>query len=130
MNDMTYKELLDSTILEDVLNLHDSIIRIDSSDVRDLFQDGVEIHTLEVSVDVSNENRMAFLTALIRRKTKHFEPFNHVLVFFIFPEDQPLLIKELQPLTDWMESVPDDFMIKWGMATQSTQELRAIVILQ
>lgn len=130
MNDMTYKELLDSTILEDVLNLHDSIIRIDSSDVRDLFQDGVGIHTLEVSVDVSNENRMAFLTALIRRKTKHFEPFNHVLVFFIFPKDQPLLMEELQPLTDWMESVPDDFMIKWGMATQSTQELRAIVILQ
>ncbi len=127
---MTYKELLDSTILEDVLNLHDSIIRIDSSDVRDLFQDGVGIHTLEVSVDVSNENRMAFLTALIRRKTKHFEPFNHVLVFFIFPKDQPLLMEELQPLTDWMESVPDDFMIKWGMATQSTQELRAIVILQ
>ena len=130
MNDMTYKELLDSTILEDVLNLHDSIIRIDSSDVRDLFQDGVGIHTLEVSVDVSNENRMAFLTALIRRKTKHFEPFNHVLVFFIFPKDQPLLMEELQPLTDWMESVPDDFMIRWGMATQSTQELRAIVILQ
>lgn len=127
---MTYKELLDSTILEDVLNLHDSIIRIDSSDVRDLFQGGVGIHTLEVSVDVSNENRMAFLTALIRRKTKHFEPFNHVLVFFIFPKDQPLLMEELQPLTDWMESVPDDFMIKWGMATQSTQELRAIVILQ
>ena len=127
---MTYKELLDSTILEDVLNLHDSIICIDSSDVRDLFQDGVGIHTLEVSVDVSNENRMAFLTALIRRKTKHFEPFNHVLVFFIFPKDQPLLMEELQPLTDWMESVPDDFMIKWGMATQSTQELRAIVILQ
>ena len=127
---MTYKELLDSTILEDVLNLHDSIIRIDSSDVRDLFQDGVGIHTLEVSVDVSNENRMAFLTALIRRKTKHFEPFNHVLVFFIFPKDQPLLMEELQPLTDLMESVPDDFMIKWGMATQSTQELRAVVILQ
>ena len=79
---MTYKELLDSTILEDVLNLHDSIIRIDSSDVRDLFQNGVGIHTLEVSVDESNENRMAFLTALIRRNTKHFEPFNHVLVFF------------------------------------------------
>lgn len=127
---MTYKELLDSTILEDVLNLHDSIIRIDSNDVRDLFQDGVGIHTLEVSVDVSNENRMAFLIALIRRKTKHFEPFSHVLVFFIFPKDQPLLMEELQPLTDWMESVPDDFMIKWGMATQSTQELRAIVILQ
>ena len=127
---MTYKELLESAILEDVLNSHNSIIRIDSSDVRDLFQDGVGIHTLEVSVDASNENRMAFLTTLIRRNTKHFEPFNQVLVFFIFPEDQPLLMEELQPLTDWMESVPDDFMIKWGMVTQSTQELRAVVILQ
>ena len=42
---MTYKELLDSAILEDVLNSHNSIIRIDSSDVRDLFQDGVGILT-------------------------------------------------------------------------------------
>lgn len=130
MNDMTYKELLDSTILEDVLNLHDSIIRIDSIDVRDLFQDGVGIHTLAVSVDVSNENRMAFLTALIRRKTKHFEPFNHVLVFFIFPKDQPLLIEELQPFSDWIETLPGDFLIKWGMATHSTEGIRAIVLLQ
>ncbi|MEE3384485.1 MAG: hypothetical protein VZR36_05285 [Prevotella sp.] len=127
---MTYKELLDSTILEDVLNLHDSIIRIDSIDVRDLFQDGVGIHTLEVSVDVSNENRMAFLTALIRRKTKHFEPFNHVLFFFIFPKDQPLLIEELQPFSDWIETLPGDFLIKWGMATHSTEGIRAIVLLQ
>lgn len=42
----------------------------------------------------------------------------------------PLLMEELQPFSEWIESVPDDFLIRWGMATQSTQEIRAIVLLQ
>ena len=127
---MTYKELLDSTILEDVLNSHNNIIQIDSNDVRDLFQDGGVIHAFNASVDASMEDRMTLMMAKIMKHAECFEPYNHVLVFFIFPEDQPSLMEELQSLTDWMESVPDDFMIKWGMETQTTQELRVIVLLQ
>ena len=55
---------------------------------------------------------------------------NHALIFFFFPENHPLLMEELQPFSEWIESVPDDFLIRWGMATQSTQEIRAIVLLQ
>ena len=39
-------------------------------------------------------------------------------------------MEELQPFSDWIESVPGKIMMKWGMATQSTQDLRAIVLLQ
>jgi len=116
--------------LMDVLNAPKSLVSIDVNDVRDLFQDGGRIHAYDTSVDASKENRMALIMEQIMSKAKHFEPYNHALVFFFFPEGRPLLMEELQPFSNWIESVPGEFMIKWGMATQSTQELRAIVILQ
>lgn len=116
--------------LMDVLNAPKSLVSIDVNDVRDLFQDGGRIHAYDTSVDTSKENRMALIMEQIMSKAKHFEPYNHALVFFFFPEGRPLLMEELQPFSNWIESVPGEFMIKWGMATQSTQELRAIVILQ
>lgn len=114
----------------DILDAPKGLVSIDVNDVRDLFQEGGVIHAYDVSVDASKEKRMALLMDQIMSKAKHFEPYHHALVFFFFPEDRPLLIEELQPFSDWIESVPGEFMVKWGMATQSTQELRAIVILQ
>lgn len=116
--------------LMDVLNAPKSLVSIDVNDVRDLFQDGGRIHAYDTSVDTSKENRMALIMEQIMSKAKHFEPYNHALVFFFFPEGRPLLMEELKPFSDWIESVPGEFMVKWGMATQFTQDLRAIVILQ
>ena len=114
----------------DVLNAPKSLVSIDVNDVRDLFQEGGAIHAFEVSVDALKENRMKQMMDRIIRKATHLEPYNHALVFFFFPEEQPLRMDELQPFSDWIESVPGEFMIKWGMATQSKQELLAIVLLQ
>ena len=119
-----------SKLVMEILDYHDSIVSIDVNDVRDLFQEGGVIHAFNASVDASMENRMILMMAKIMKHAECFEPYNRALVFFFFPEKQPLLIEELQPFSEWMESVPDEFMIKWGMATQSTQELRAIVLLQ
>ena len=57
---MTYKELRDSGILEDMLNSHNSWI--DSNDVRGLFQEGGVIHAFNASVDASTENRITQIT--------------------------------------------------------------------
>ena len=114
----------------DVINAPKSLVSIDVNDVRDLFQEGGEIHAFDTSVDASKESRMTLLMAQIMRNAKHFEPYIHALVFFFFPEKRPLLMEELQPFSEWIVSVPGEFMIKWGMAIQSTQDLRAIVILQ
>jgi hypothetical protein len=51
-------------------------------------------------------------------------------VFFFFPEERPLLMEELKPFSEWIDSIPDEFMIKWGLAIHSSQELRAIILLQ
>ena len=114
----------------DVLNAPKGLVSIDVNDVRDLFQEGGAIHAFEVSVDALKENRMKQVMDRIIRKATHLKPYNRALAFFFFPEEQPLRMDELQPFSDWIESITGEFMIKWGMATQSKQELRAIVLLQ
>ena len=120
----------DESLIREVLDSRNSIVKIDANDVRDLFQEGGEIHTYDASVGSSMKKRMELLMDLIIENTKKYEPFSHALVFFIFPEDRPLLMEELQPFSNWIESVLGELRIKWGMATQSTQELRAIILLQ
>ena len=114
----------------DVLNTPKGLVSIDVNDVRDLFHEGRAIHAFKVSVDALMVNRMKKMMDRIIRKATNLEPYNRALAFFFFPEELPLLMDELQPFNDWIESVPGEFMIKWGMATQSKQELRAIVLLQ
>ena len=114
----------------EIIDYHDSIVSIDVNDVRDLFQGGGIIHAFDVFVDALKANRMNLAVDNIIRNAAHFEPYNHALVFFFFPEKLPLRMEELKPFSDWIESIPGEFMVKWGMATQSTQEIRAIVLLQ
>ena len=114
----------------DVLNAPKGLVSIDVNDVRYLFQEGGAIHAFKVSVNALMVNRMKQMMDRIIRKATNLEPYNRALAFFFFPEELPLLMDELQPFNDWIESVPGEFMIKWGMATQSKQELRAIVLLQ
>ena len=114
----------------DVLNAPKGLVSIDVNDVRDLFLEGGVIHAFDVSVDALMVNRMKQMMDRIIRKATNLEPYNRALAFFFFPEELPLLMDELQPFNDWIESVPGEFMIKWGMTTQSKQELRAIVLLQ
>ena len=76
------------------------------------------------------DSRNSIVKIDANENTKKYEPFSHALIFFFFPEDRPLLMEELKPFSDWIESIPGELRIKWGMATQSTQELRAIILLQ
>jgi len=127
---MNYKELLNNVLLKEVLENPNSLINININDIKDLFLQSEEIHFFDVRVNAREENRMEQLVDQIKKKGKSLSSYTRALIYFFFPEHNPLLMEELQPFSEWMESVPDEFMIKWGMATQSTQELRAIVLLQ
>lgn len=115
--------------ISDILNAHKRLIRIDVNDVTELFQEGGEVHIFDASVDASNENIMSLIISRIKKDIKRFEPYSHTLFFFLLPEDHPLLMEELKPFSDWIESVPGEFMVKWGMAIQSSQEFRVIVLI-
>ena len=115
--------------INEVLNSTNKLVNIEINDVRDLFQGGEELHTFDVSVPADIENRMQQLMEHIKKCSKCHEPYNRALIFFYFPEVLPLLMDELKPFCAWVESVPDEFMITWGMATHPTSNIRAIVAL-
>ena len=127
---MIYKELLNSVILKEVLDAQNGLIRININDIKDLFQQDGEIHAIDVRVNAREEHRMERLVDRVKEEANRLGADSRVLVYFFFPEKCPLMMEELRPFSEWIETFPGECMIKWGMATQSAQELRAIVLLQ
>jgi len=127
---MTYKELLDSIILKDVLDNPTSLININLNDVKELFRQDEDIRAFDVRVSSIGEQRMERVMKKMKEETDSSLSFSSALIFFFFPESHPLLMSEIQPLSEWIESAPGEFLLTWGMATQSSQELRIIVLLQ
>lgn len=125
MNDIRINQLIN-----EVLSLTNTIVNIDINDVRDLFQEGEEIHVFDVSVPADNENRMVLMMGKIKKCSKCYEPYNHALFYFFFPKERPLLMEELKPFGEWIETIPRELMITWGMATHPTSMIRAIVVIK
>ena len=128
MNDI--RDIRANRLIKEVLDSTNKLVNIDIKDVRDLFQEGGELHAFDVSVPTDKENRMQQLMEQVKKCSKCHEPYNRVLVFFFFPEERPLLMEELKPFSEWIETVPGKFMIKWGMAIHPTPMIRSIMILQ
>lgn len=127
---MTFNELLNSDILKDVLDNPNSLIHIDIDDIKDLFQQENEIYAFNIKVDCFEEQRMELLMKQLKEETKSNIDLSRALVYIFFPVCHPLLMSEFHHIYEWMKSIPVEIMMKWGMATQSTQDLRAIVLLQ
>ena len=127
---MTYEELLRSAMLKAVLENQNSLIRIGISDVEELFRQDEDIRAFDVRVSSIGEQRMERVMKKMKEETDSCLSFSGALIFFFFPESHPLLMSEIQPLSEWIESAPGEFLLTWGMATQSSQELRIIVLLQ
>ena len=130
MNDMTYKELLDSEILKEVFDAPNGLIGIDINDIKDLFQQDGEIHAIDVRVNAREESRMERLMGRVKEDANRLGADSRVLIYFFYPEKFPLMMEELQPFSEWIESMPGEIAVKWGMATHSAQELRATIFLQ
>ena len=127
---MTYEELLRSAMLKAVLENQNSLIRIGISDVEELFRQDEDIRAFDVRVSSIGEQRMERVMKKMKEEADSSLSFSSALIFFFFPESHPLLMSEIQPLSEWIESAPGEFLLTWGMATQSSQELRIIVLLQ
>jgi len=117
-------------LIQEIVKTQSALIGIDACDIEETFMASGPIHGFTVTVDSALDSRAEVLIGGVREKAEQYKPFIHALVFFFFPTDKPLLMEELKPLSDWIETFPSKFMIKWGMATHSKQELRTIVIIQ
>ena len=127
---MNYKELLDSVILKEVLENPNGLICIDINDIKDLFQQDGEIHAIDVRGNAREEHRMERLVDRVKEEANRLGADSRALIYFFFPEKCPLMMEELQPFSEWIESMPGEIAVKWGMATHSAQELRATIFLQ
>ena len=126
---MTYEELLRSAMLKAVLENQNSLIRIGISDVEELFRQDEDIRAFDVRVSSIGEQRMERVMKKMKEEADSSLSFSSALIFFLFPESHPLLMSEIQPLSEWIESAPGEFLLTWGMTTQSSQELRIIILV-
>lgn len=117
-------------LIGEVLDSTNNLVNIDINDVRELFQEDDDIHAFDVSVPADEENRMVLLMEQIKKSSNCHEPYNRALVFIYFPEAQPLLMEEMNPLSEWVESMPGEFMVKWGVGIHFAPKIRAIVALK
>jgi hypothetical protein len=117
-------------LIMEILNSSKGLISIDANDIGEFFQRGEEIHALDVSVNAASDSRMKQLMEKITGNAMSRKPYNRCLVFFFLPENHPMMLEELLPFSNWIETISGELMIKWGMTTHPLQSLRAIVLLQ
>ena len=120
-------------LIKEILEAANSTIIIDANDIRDSLDEEGTLSVFDVSVSAVNTERMKELIAQIGEKTADKTPVKSLLFHLFFPEELPLQMSELQPLSDWLSSFQSDtdFKVRWGMAATSYSSeplLRAIVI--
>ncbi|MBR4572404.1 MAG: hypothetical protein IKO28_03180 [Prevotella sp.] len=123
------KEKLNKLIKE-MTNNPQSLVDITLNDVRDLFLEGREIHDFDTSVNASIDGRMERIMDKVKRTVMVSNGDIRLLFYLFFPENLPLMMHELSQFTQWIDTIPGSYTIKWGMAKHSAQELRTLILWQ
>ena len=123
------KEKLNKLIKE-MTNNPQSLVDITLNDVRDLFLEGGEIHDFDTSVNASIDGRMERIMDKVKRTVMVSNGDIRLLFYLFFPDNLPLMMHELSQFTQWIDTIPGSYTIKWGMAKHSAQELRTIILWQ
>ena len=123
------KEKLNKLIKE-MTNNPQSLVDITLNDVRDLFLEGREIHDFDTSVNASIDGRLERIMDKVKRTVMVSNGDIRLLFYLFFPENLPLMMHELSQFTQWIDTIPGSYTIKWGMAKHSAQELRTLILWQ
>ena len=120
-------------LIREILEAANSTIIIDANDIRECLNEEGILTTFDVSVCASNTERMKELVKQVENKIADIAPIKSLLFHLSYPEEHPLLMSELQPLSDWLSSIPcdSDLTVKWGVSAtkQSTNtQLRVIML--
>lgn len=120
-------------LIKEILGAANCTITIDANDIRDSFDAEGTRSVFDVSVNAVATDRMKELIEQIEKNTANNAPIKSLSFHLFFPEDLPLQMSELQPLSDWLSSLQSytDLKVRWGMAATSHSpelRLRAIVL--
>ena len=120
-------------LIREILEAANSTIIIDANDIRDNLDCDGTLAVNDIRISAKANDRMKELVGQIEKKIENNATVKSLLFHLFFPEELPLQMSELQPLSDWLSSFQSDtdFKVGWGMvATSHSQEplLRAIVL--
>lgn len=113
--------------------LHDAVIAIDNSDVRELM-DGAE-NAIVLSGKATGINRCgdAIEDAVLHTCSiaSDYDLFsaNKVIIFIICPKDNPMLMSENEAINTFIQMFHQNISCKWGLAEKSNiHEMRIMII--
>lgn len=120
-------------LIKEILKTANTTIIIDANDIRDSLDEEGTLSAFDVSISAVTTERTKELIKQIEEKTADKTPVKSLLFHLFFPEELPLQMSELQPLSNWLSSFQSDtdFKVRWGMAATSRSSeplLRAIVL--
>ena len=110
-------------LVTEIIDTHGAVINLDIQDIKAMKKSGIES-----CVPADSPNRMATLIEQIQLDGAFERDFNRIILKFFYPEDNPLMMEEQAPLTEWMESLSnEDRVFIWGLASEENSNLlRAI----
>ena len=121
-------------LIQEILEATNSTIMVDANDIRECLNDEGILTTFDVRVCATNTKRMKELVEQVESKIANIAPIKSLLFHLSYPEEQPLQMSELQPLSDWLSSIPynSDLIVKWGLSAtmqSSEPQLRVIMLV-
>ena len=116
------------TIVNEMLNAQKPLMNLDVHDICDFFQGDGAISLFEIAVDDTTDHRMDLALEKIKNEMNHYNTFERLLVFFYVPQEFPLLIKELQTLTKWIESFQNAPDVLWGISFSQESSFRMVMM--
>ena len=120
-------------LIMEIVESSNCVVIIDANDIRDSLDCDGTLAVNDIRISAKVNDRMKELVGQIEKKIENNVPVKSLLFHLFFPEELPLQMSELQPLSDWLSSFQSDtdFKVRWGMAATSRLSeplLRAVVL--
>ena len=108
-------------LIMEIVESSNSVVIIDANDIRDSLDCDGTLAVNDIRISAKVNDRMKELVGQIEKKTANKAPIKSLLFQLFFPEELPLQMSELQPLSDWLSSIQSDtdFKVRWGMTATS-----------
>lgn len=116
-------------LIKEILDATNSTINIDAIDIRDILDGDGMLAAFDASVSATNTERMKDLVEQIESKIASVAPVKSMLFHLFFPEELPLQMSELQPLSDWLSSFQSDTDFSMVATSHSQEPLLLAIVL-
>lgn len=113
--------------------LHDAVIAIDHSDVKELLDNAENAIVLSGKATGSNRCGDAIEDAVLHTCSiaSDYDLFsaNKVIIFIICPKDNPMMMRECEAVNTFIQMFHQDVSCKWGVAEKDNlHEMRVMIV--